>query len=162
MLNISFPALGTYTIICQAQNLLSMARNSTTIIVQDIITNFTLHAGNITNFSTSQPLEVARFQIRMATGSNYVCTINYDRSQTVTYLYYYTYGYIPGSYVTYQYLQEGQYNVSQNSKFERLNLMNWFLRSMRLVQILLVMSHIHLFIMFNIQLLVFNCNNMVQ
>jgi hypothetical protein len=113
MLNISFPVVGTYTIACQAQNLLSMAQNSTTIIIQDKITNLLLHAGNITNVSTSEPLAFARFQLQMSTGSNYACRINYDTSQTVTYLYYYTYGYIPGSYVTYQYLQEGQYNVSQ-------------------------------------------------
>ena len=113
MLNISFPATGTYSIACQAQNLLSMAYNSTTITIQDLLTNFTLHAGNITNVSTSEPLEYAKFQIRMATGTNYVCMVNFDLSQSVTYLYYYSYGYIPGSYVTHQYLQEGQYNVSR-------------------------------------------------
>jgi hypothetical protein len=112
-MNISFTTIGTYTITCQAENLLSIKSNSTTIVLQDTITNFTLHAGNITNVSTSQPLEVARFQIRMVSGSNYACLINYDTSQTTTDLYYYTYGYIPGSYVTHQYLQPGQYNVSQ-------------------------------------------------
>jgi hypothetical protein len=111
-MNISFPTMGTYIIGCQAQNLLSMKYNSTTILIQDIMTNFTLHAGNITNVSTSQPLEVARFQIRMASGSNYVCRINYDTSQSTSEIYFYTYGYIPGSYVTYQYLQPGAYNVS--------------------------------------------------
>jgi len=112
-MNISFPLTGTYIIGCQAQNLLSMKYNSTTIIIQDIMTNFTLHAGNITNVSTSQPLEVARFQIRMASGSNYACQVNYDTSQSTTNVYFYTYGYIPGSYVTHQYLQPGAYNVSQ-------------------------------------------------
>lgn len=111
MLNISFPAIGTYVIGCQAQNLLSMRYNSTTITVQDLISNFTLHAGNISNVSTSQPLETARFQIRMASGSNYACRVNYDTSQSNSQLYFYTYGYIPGSYVTYQYIQPGEYQV---------------------------------------------------
>ena len=113
-LNISFPAIGTNTIGCQAQNLLSMKTNSTSILVQDIITNLTLHAGNITNVSTSQPLEVARFRLQMASGSNYVCRVNYDTSQTTTQIYFYTYGYIPGSYFTHQYLQPGTYNVSSH------------------------------------------------
>jgi hypothetical protein len=117
MMNISFTLTGTYTIGCQVQNLLSMQYNSTTIIVQDIITNFTLHAGNITNVSTSEPLQVARFQIRMTSGSNYACRINYDTSQSSTNLYFYTYGYIPGSYVTYQYLQPGAYNVSKSKDY---------------------------------------------
>lgn len=111
-MNISFPLIGTYTIGCQVQNLLSTKFNSTTILLQDIITNFTLHAGNITNVSTSQPMEVANFQLRMATGSNYACRINYDTTQSSSDLYFYTYGYIPGSYVTHQYLQPGAYNVS--------------------------------------------------
>jgi hypothetical protein len=113
MMNVSFSSTGTYTIGCQVQNPLSIKYNSTTIILQDIITNFTLHAGNITNVSTSQPLQTAKFQIKMATGSNYACRINFNTNQSTTQLYFYTYGYIPGSYVTYQYLQPGQYNVSQ-------------------------------------------------
>jgi hypothetical protein len=110
-MNISFALIGTYTIGCQVQNLLSTKFNTTIILVQDIITNFTLHAGNITNVSTSQPLETARFQIRMRTGSNYACRVNYDTTQSSTDLYFYTYGYVPGSYVTHQYTQPGQYNV---------------------------------------------------
>jgi hypothetical protein len=111
-MNISFSLIGTYTIGCQAQNLLSMKYNSTTIIIQDIITNFTLKAGNVTNVSVSQPFEIANFQIKMASGSDYACRINYDTSQTVTELYFYTYGYIPNSHVTHQYLLPGAYQVS--------------------------------------------------
>ena len=112
MLNISFPLIGTYTIGCRAKNLLSTKYNSTTINIQDIITNFILHAGNITNVSTSQPFETANFQLRMATGSHYTCRINFDTSQSTAQAYSYNYGYIPGSYVTNQYFQPGQYNVS--------------------------------------------------
>ncbi|CAF4570580.1 unnamed protein product [Rotaria sp. Silwood1] len=112
-MNISFSSSATYTIGCRAKNLLSSKYNSTSITIVDFITNFTLHAGNITNVSTSQPFEVAKFQIRMTTGSNYACRINYDTSQLVSRLYYYTYGYIPGSYVTHQYLLPGEYNVGQ-------------------------------------------------
>jgi hypothetical protein len=112
-MNISFLLVGTYTIGCQAQNLLTTKYNSTVTVVQDIITNFTLHAGNLTNISISEPFEVARFLLHMATGSNYACQVNYDTSQSTTDTYFYTYGYIPGSYVTYQYIQPGQYNVSQ-------------------------------------------------
>lgn len=130
-MNISFPIIGTYTIGCQAQNLLSIKFNSTTILVQDIITNFTLHAGNISNVSTSQPLQVANFQLRMVSGSNYACRINYDTSQTTSELYFYTYGYIPGSYVTHQYLQPGAYNVSYRINrifiFQNNSLGNWSL-----------------------------------
>ncbi|CAF3507643.1 unnamed protein product [Rotaria sordida] len=111
MMNTSFPLIGTYTIGCQAQNLLSTRYASTSIVIEDIIQNFTLHAGNLTNVSTSHPFETAQFQLRMTTGSNYACHINYDTSQSVSRLYYYTYGYIPGSYVSHQYLQPGEYNV---------------------------------------------------
>ena len=110
-MNISFPVIGTYTIRCQAQNLLSIKSNTTTVLVQDIITNLTLHAGNLTNVSISQPLEIAKFQLRMLTGSNYACRVNYDTSQTGSQLYFYTYGYIPNSYVTHQYTTAGEYNV---------------------------------------------------
>ena len=96
-----------------------MRYNSTTIFVQDIISNFTLHAGNITNVSTSQPLDVARFQIRMVSGSNYACRINFDTSQPNSQLYFYTYGYIPGSYVTYQYILPGAYQVKTNVTSEK-------------------------------------------
>lgn len=113
-LNISFPVIGTNTIGCQAQNLLSMKSNSTSILVQDIVSNLTLHAGNVTNVSTSQPLQVARFLLQMASGSNYACRVNYDTSQATTQIYFYTYGYIPGSYLTHQYLQPGAYNVSRH------------------------------------------------
>jgi hypothetical protein len=111
-MNISFPLIGTYVIGCQAQNILSTKYNSTTIIIQDTITNFTLIPGNATNISISQPLEYARFQISMVTGSNYICRINYDTNQSTTDIYFYTSGYIPGSYVTHQYLLPGIYNVS--------------------------------------------------
>ena len=111
-MNVSFPSIGTHTIGCQAQNLLSMKYNSTSIIIEDRISNLTLHAGNITNISSSQPLELAQFQLRMVTGSNYVCQINFDTSQTKSNIYFYSYGYVPGSYVSYQYLQAGLYNVS--------------------------------------------------
>jgi len=111
-MNISFTTTGTYTIGCQVQNLISNKSNTTTIVVQDIITNFSLHAGNVTNVSTSEPMQIARFQLRMATGSNYVCRVNFDTSQSATSTYFYTYGYVPGSYLTYEYLQPGQYNVS--------------------------------------------------
>ena len=114
MLNISFPFIGTYIIGCQARNLLSMKYNSTTVNIQDTMTNMSLHAGNITNVSTSQPLEVARFQLRMLSGSNYACRVNYDTSQAATEWYYYTYGYIPGSYLTHRYINPGAYNVSQD------------------------------------------------
>lgn len=117
--NVSFPVIGAYLIGCQAQNLLSMKYNSTTILVQDTISNFSLHAGNITNVSTSQPLDVARFQIRMASGSNYACRVNFDTSQSNSELYFYTYGYIPGSYVSYQYIQPGEYQVKTNLAFEK-------------------------------------------
>ena len=119
MLNISFPVIGTYVVGCQAKNLLSMRYNSTTIIVQDTISNFTLHAGNITNVSTSQPLETARFQIRMVSGSNYACRVNYDTSQSISQLYFYTFGYIPGSYVTNQYIEAGAYQVQTNLSYRR-------------------------------------------
>ncbi|CAF4157649.1 unnamed protein product [Rotaria sp. Silwood2] len=110
-MNITFSSIGPYTIGCRAENLLSSKYVSTSIFIQEMVTNFTLHAGNITNVSTSQPFEVAKFQLRITTGSNYACRINYDTSQLVSRLYYYTYGYIPGSYVTNQYLLPGEYNV---------------------------------------------------
>ncbi|CAF1178747.1 unnamed protein product [Adineta steineri] len=111
MMNVSFPIIGTYIIAAQAQNLLSHAYNTTTIILQDTITNFTLVGANVSNVSISQPSDVARFQIKMATGSNYACQINFDTTQTTTSVYYYTSGYIPGSYVTHQYLLPGVYNI---------------------------------------------------
>lgn len=111
--NVSFSQTGTYTIGCLAQNLLSMRSNTTTIIIQDIITNFSLHAGNISNVSTSQPMEIAQFELRMATGSNYVCRVNFDTTQSTTQVYFYTYGFIPGSFLTYRYTQPGAYNVSR-------------------------------------------------
>ncbi|CAF3607443.1 unnamed protein product [Adineta steineri] len=110
-MNVSFPIIGTYTIATQAQNLLSRASNSTTIVLQDTITNFTLVGANVTNVSISQPLEIARFQIRMVTGSNYACRINFDTTQTTSDVYFYTSGYIPGSYVTHQYLLPGIYTI---------------------------------------------------
>jgi hypothetical protein len=86
--------------------------------VQDTITNFTLEGVNVRNVSISQPLEVATFQLKMATGSNYACRINYDTSQSTTDVYAYTSGYTPGSYVTHQYLFPGIYNVSQTNFME--------------------------------------------
>ncbi|CAM4771183.1 unnamed protein product [Rotaria magnacalcarata] len=112
MMNISFSRIGTYTIGCRAENLLSRRYNFTTVNVQDIISNLALHAGNVTNVSTSMPLEIARFQLNMATGSNYECRINYDTSQSTSSVYYYVFGYIPGSYTTNQYLQSGEYSVT--------------------------------------------------
>lgn len=112
--NITFPLIGTYNIRCQVQNLLSIKSNSTNIFVQDIITDFSLHAGNLSNVSVSQPMAIARFQIRMTTGSNYFCRVNFNTNQTTSDTYFYTYGYIPGSYITYQYLTEGAYNVCKN------------------------------------------------
>ncbi len=111
-MNVSFSSAGTYIIACQAQNLLSTKYNSTTTIIQDTITNFTLVPSNVSNVSISQPLDFAKFQIQMASGSNYVCQINYDTTQSTTQVYFYTSGYIPGSYVTHQYLLPGVYNVS--------------------------------------------------
>ncbi|UJR27333.1 hypothetical protein I4U23_008626 [Adineta vaga] len=111
MMNTSFTTIGTYTIMCQAQNLLSFKSNSTTINVQDTITNFTLEGANITNVSISQPLEVARFKINMLTGSNYACRINYDTNQSTTDVYFYTSGYTPGSYVSHQYVNPGVYTI---------------------------------------------------
>ncbi|CAM2704890.1 unnamed protein product [Rotaria socialis] len=112
MMTISFPQVGIYTIGCRAENLLSAKYNSTMVNIEDIILNLALHAGNITNVSTSMPLEIARFQLNMATGSDYTCRINYDTSQSTSRVYFYIFGYIPGSYVTNQYLQPGEYNVT--------------------------------------------------
>ena len=109
--NISFPLTGTYTIACLAQNLLSMRSNSSSVIIQDIITNLVLRAGNLSNVSVSQPMELTRFKLQMATGSNYACRVNYDTTQASSKLYFYVNGYIPGSFVTHQYLQPGAYNV---------------------------------------------------
>jgi hypothetical protein len=113
MWNTSFPVIGTYVVSCQAENLVVKKSNSTIIYVQDLITNLTLHAGNLSNVSTSNPLETARFQLRMLTGSNYICTINFDNRQTSTNTYYFAYGYISGSYIPHQYIDEGAYNVSE-------------------------------------------------
>ena len=109
----TFYTIGTYTILCQVQNLLSTKSNSTTIIVIDTITNFTLEGANVTNVSISQPLEYARFKLKMVTGSNYACRINFDTSQATSDVYFYTSGYIPGSYVAHQYLTPGVYTVSE-------------------------------------------------
>ena len=38
--------------------------------------------------------------------------VNYDTTQSSTQIYFYTFGYIPGSFFTYQYLRAGAYNVS--------------------------------------------------
>ena len=110
----SFGQAATYTITCQAQNFLSTRFNSTIVVAEDMITNFSLHAGNNSNYSTSEPMEVAQFELRMATGSNYACRVNYDTTQTTTQVYFYTYGYIPGSFLTNRYVQSGEYNVSSN------------------------------------------------
>jgi hypothetical protein len=91
-----------------------MSGNSTIVLVQDILTNVTIHAGNITTLSTSQPIEVTQFQLTMPSGSSYVCRVNYDVAQATPtiQLYFYTYGYVSGSYISHQYIQPGIYNVS--------------------------------------------------
>lgn len=105
-----FSTVGTYIITCQAQNPLTIRVNTTTVSALDFISNFSLHAGNNSNFSTSIPMQSAQFILRIV-GTNYACRINFDTSQATSQVFFFTYGYVPGSYLPYTYTQPGQYNV---------------------------------------------------